>query len=233
MFDAYVSVARPPTIWKLQWRNVSGWNSVRPYTYITSRDVNRTSPSFSLMIISAICSIRLSWLHIWYFFFRMALFRDLASRAILTALSFLTVTTTGFMNSSSPIFSTLLMCPSFSSFSISSYTASCNWREIRLPFYWVITASFRNSELSLYPLIFPCLLNNSGNFRFYCSRFCPSEMWLIVSEYPPFPFASPTLKFSWFSQSRPMRDRLPSHEITILAFLIVLFPTFTHICKSQ
>ena len=128
--------------------------------------------------------------------FRMASVRELASNAILKVLSFLTVTNTDWMNTSSLIFSTLRMWPSFSNLSISAWTASWSCSAIRLPFCWVIIASFLNSHLILNPFIFPCLLKSLGNFSFNFSMSCRSEMFCIMLEYSLFPFASPTRKIN-------------------------------------
>ena len=154
----------------------------------------------------------------------MALFRDLASNAIFTVLSFLTVTTTGWMKTSSLIFSTLPMWASCSNLSIYASTASWSCSGIHLPFCWVIFAPFLNSHLILYPFIFPCLLKSLGTFSFNFLMSCSSEMFCIMLEYSLLPFASPTPKFDWLSQSRPMRDRFPSFVITILAFSMFFFP---------
>ena len=91
---------------------------------------------------------------------------DLASNAILTVLSFFTVTTACWIKTSSLTVSTLRMWPCFKSLSNSASTASCNCSGIRLPFCWVIVASFLNQHFMISSFICPCRLNKIGNFVF-------------------------------------------------------------------
>ena len=81
-------------------------------------------------------SIRWSILCIWYLFLCMASFNFLKSNAILTDLPFLTVITTGLMNSSSEHFSCLMICLSSISFlsSFSTFSSRCNGT--RRPLCW-------------------------------------------------------------------------------------------------
>ena len=95
---------------------------------------------------------------IWYLFFKISLFSDLASSAILTLLSFLTVKTTGWMNISSVILSTRLMWPAASRLFISASTAVCSCNGTLLPFCWVTLAPSLNSVFIVCPVILPCLL---------------------------------------------------------------------------
>ena len=54
-------VARPPKVWKLHCRAVSGSNSVCPYEYKMSKDVNITSHSVYVLTISAVCILPSGW----------------------------------------------------------------------------------------------------------------------------------------------------------------------------
>ena len=139
---------------------MSGCNSVCPYAYSISNDVNLTVLSSLLLIIFATCSIRFSKFGIWYFSFWMALLSDLASNAILTDLSRLTVITTGCMKTSSLFLSTCWMCPSANNLSISCSTASWSCSDTHLPFCWVIFAFSLKAIFLVCPFLFLFLVNN-------------------------------------------------------------------------
>ena len=99
-------------------------------------------------------------------FFIMASLSDLASNAILTLRSFLTVITTGCINISSDILSTRSMCLAFIRFFISASTAFWSCNGTLLPFRCAALEPSLNSIRIVCPTIFPCLLKIFGNFCF-------------------------------------------------------------------
>ena len=93
-----------------------------------SWDEKNTSPLLLSFTISSLpsFSIKLSRFGIWYLFSNIAFLSDLASNAVLTLRSFLTLMTTGWINLSSVILSTRLICPAVRKFFISTSTAICS-----------------------------------------------------------------------------------------------------------
>ena len=177
-----------------------------------SNDVNMTTPSFSSFMISATCSIKLSTLGFWYLSFWMASFRDLASSAILTELSFFDSFDHGLYKD---FVVDLLHLPDVAYF------------QLFLDFRFHCLLLLKGNSASLLLSYFGILLELKFNFKsFYfpvSRKFCfivsisfLSEILLIMFVYSQFPLASPTLKLNCVSQSRPINDRLPSSVMNVL-----------------
>ena len=122
----YVPVAFPPSMLKKQCFCVSLWSGTWLYAYFRSIFEKYSVPElfFSSLIFLEIVSIRWSMLCIWYLFLWNVSFIAFESNAILIALSFFTVITTGMIKYSSEHFSNLIICLSSISFSSSFSTFS-------------------------------------------------------------------------------------------------------------
>ena len=168
--------------------------------------------------ISVTFSLKLSMFRICYLFFNMALLSDLVSSVTLSLRSFLTVITAGWMNISSVIISTLLMCPSSRWIFVSSSTAfyNCSGIPFLLMDHFCI---FLRSNFIVCPTIFPCLLKIIENFCFINfssgDSFTLFTLLFTLLLYSLLWLPSTTWKFNWASQSRPTsyfspHVRLPS-----------------------
>ena len=97
-------------------------------------------------------------------FLWMASFHFLESRAILTDLSFLTVITTGLMNSSSEHFSNFMICLSSISFWSSFSTFSRKCRGNRLPLCWDGVYSVLKIDFAMWFFERPNFVHKCGYF---------------------------------------------------------------------